>query len=49
MTERAQKIWEWLKGYFTYGSITDDFKEEIHKIKLEIESEIKINALEQLK
>jgi hypothetical protein len=39
--EKDISFWEYFKRFFTYGGITNDFKEQIHKIKLEIESEIK--------
>jgi hypothetical protein len=36
--EKDISFWEYFKRFFTYGGITNDFKEEIRKIKLEMEA-----------
>jgi hypothetical protein len=36
--EKDISFWEYFKRFFTYGGITNDFKEQIRKIKLEMEA-----------
>jgi hypothetical protein len=36
--EKDISFWEYFKRFFTYGVITNDFKEQIRKIKLEMEA-----------